>query len=133
MARWESVSVNVGETIMAGAARGHHLFGDVPPDLGGHDCAMIPPEGLLVVLGNCLGMVIALTCKARGVPYRGMTLEVSAEVNDDEHYLDDFRVRITMPEALDDKARRAIAIGESICKTAHTLQRACKVTVEVAE
>ena len=133
MATWQSVSVNVGETIMCGAIRGHKLLGDVPPDLGGHDCALIPPEGLLLTLGNCLGMVIALTCKARGVAYRDMKLEVSAEVNDDENYLDNFHVKITMPEALDDKGRRAVEIGESICKVANTLRRACNVTVEVAE
>ena len=38
-------------------------FGDGPEDLGGNDCTMMPVEGLLVTLGNCVGTVITLACK----------------------------------------------------------------------
>jgi len=48
--------------------------------LGGHDLAMIAPMGVLVVLGNCMGMEIARACKNKGLPYEGMTVEVDLAI-----------------------------------------------------
>lgn len=133
MDQWQSRSVCVGPTILCANVRGHEWFGDVPAAIGGHDTAMIPPEGLLAALGNCMGMVIALTCQARGVPYEGMTLEVTADVIEEEKRLDNFRLTIRMPQALDDKGRRAVEIGESLCKVRGTLLHGAKVEVVLAE
>lgn len=133
MAKWVSRSINLGKHLMCGEIRGHRLFGDLPVDLGGHDTAMEPSEGLLVALGNCLGMVIAAACEARQVPYQGMILDVEAEVIETEHRLDNFQIHIHMPGPLDDNTRRAVAVGQRLCKVHNTLHHWADIKVELAE
>ncbi|HEY3396192.1 MAG TPA: OsmC family protein [Armatimonadota bacterium] len=131
MARWTSKSVNVGPTFFAGEIRGHQLYGDVPMPLGGHDLAMIPPEGLLVVLGNCLGMEIALACKNKGVDYMGMSIEVEAEWDEKEHFLHDFTLKVNMPADLDARAQRTVEAGVKMCTIRNTLMRGAQVDLTV--
>ena len=125
-----STSVNIGPTVFVGEIRGHKLFGDVPPDLGGHDAAMIPPEGLLVVLGNCMGMEIALACKNKGLPYENMRLEVEAEWDEKEHFLSNFKMKIIMPQELDERGRRTVEAGAKLCTIRNTLLRGAEVALE---
>ncbi len=132
MEQWKVVARNIGPTFFSADVRGHKVFGDVPPELGGNDAAPIPPETLLTALGNCMGMVIALTCKAKGVAYEGMELDVTADVVDGGARLDNFVVTIRMAEKPDDRARQVIENAESLCKVANTLMHGAdvKVTIE---
>jgi uncharacterized OsmC-like protein len=41
------------------SARGHRVVCDQPPDNGGSDRGMTPPEYLLVSLGTCAGFYAA--------------------------------------------------------------------------
>jgi uncharacterized OsmC-like protein len=133
MVKCVSHTVNVGPLLFCGEIRGHRVFGDLPEDLGGHDTGMDPFEGLLVALGNCLGMVIAQTCQARGVDYAGLTLDVEADVDSEARRLDNFRVKVHMPGPLDDKTRRAVAAGERLCRVRNTLRHDASVEVELAD
>jgi len=131
MVKWVSRSVNIGPTVFAGEIRGHKIFGDVPEALGGHDMAMIPPEGLLVVLGNCMGMEIALACKNKGVPYEGMTVEVEGEWDPEEHFLSNLRLWVKMPEDLDERGRRTVEAAVKMCTIRNTLMRGAQVEVNL--
>ncbi|MGE5532181.1 MAG: OsmC family protein [Bacteroidota bacterium] len=133
MSKWISRSINLGPTLMHGQIREHRLFGDLPESLGGRDTAMEPSEGLLIALGNCMGMVIAAACEARGVPYLGMILHVEAEVIEGEYRLDNFRLKVHMPGPVDDRTRRAVAAGERLCKVHNTLRHGADVQVQLAE
>jgi putative redox protein len=133
MSKWISRSINLGPTLMYGRIRDHRLFGDLPEKLGGSDAAMEPSEGLLIALGNCMGMVIAAACEARQVPYQGMILDVEAEVVDEDYRLDNFRLTIHMPGPVDDRTRRAVAAGERLCKVHNTLRHGASVQVELKE
>lgn len=133
MAKWMSRSINLGRTLMWGEIRTHRQFGDLPEKLGGQDTAMEPSEGMMIALGNCMGMVIAAACEAREVEYRGMILHVEAEVVEGEYRLDNFQMRIHMPGPLDDKTRRAVQAGERLCKVHNTLQHGAQVKVELVE
>lgn len=133
MSKWVSTAVNVGPTLFAAEVRGHRLFGDVPEALGGHDTAMIPPEGLLAVLANCMGMEIALACRAHDLPYAGMKLTAEAEWDEKEHFLHDFRLTVQMPEKLDDHARRVVEAGAKMCTIRNTLQRGAQVALAIED
>ena len=130
--KWMSASVNIGPTVFAGEARGHRLFADVPPALGGHDAAMIPPEGVLVVLGNCMGMEIALACKNKDIAYAGMTLDVAAEWDEQEHFLSAFKMTIRMPDNMDERARRTVEAGAKLCTIRNTLLRGAQVDLDIS-
>ena len=131
MAKWMSHSVNVGPTFFAGETMGHKLYADVPPALGGNDMAMIPPMGLLVVLGNCMGMEIALACKNKGIAYAGMTLDVEAEWDEQEHFLSAFKMTIRMPAGMDERTRRTVEAGAKMCTIRNTLLRGAQVDLDI--
>ena len=132
MAKWISKSINVGPTFFAGETMGHKLFADVPLALGGNDMAMIPPMGILVILGNCMGMEVALACKNKGIPYEGMTVEVEAEWDEEAHFLTNFKMKVTMPPGMDERARRTVEAGAKMCTTRNTLMRGATVDLEIA-
>lgn len=131
MAKWLSKSINVGPTFFAGDTMGHKIYGGVPPGLGGDDMAMIPPMGLLVVAGNCMGMEIALACKNKGMSYEGMVVEVEAEWDEKEHFLHDFKMTVKMPEGMDEHTRRTVEAGAKMCTVRNTLLRGSKVDLEI--
>ncbi|HCA47961.1 MAG TPA: hypothetical protein DEP45_11610, partial [Armatimonadetes bacterium] len=105
MAKMVADAINVGPTIMCGRARGHSSFTDVPQEKGGTDTAMLPPEMLCAALANCIGMVIALTCREEGIECAGMTVDVEAEPNEEQARLERFTVVVRMPCALSDEQR----------------------------
>jgi len=132
VAKWTAKAINIGPALFCGDIRGHRVFADVPPELGGHDCAAMPPETVLTALGNCMGMVIALACKAHGIPYEGMSLDVEAEVVEAENRLDDFRLTIHMPEGLDEHGQRVVDAAQRLCKVGNTLAHGVKLDVRIA-
>ena len=66
------------KTLFCGEIRGHWPYGDAPEDLGGNDCALLPVEGPLVTLGNCVWTVITLVVKQKSVVYEGMSPDVES-------------------------------------------------------
>jgi len=118
---------NVSKTRFCAQVRGHEMYCDVPPERGGDDSAMLPPESLLASLGNCLGMVIALTCLSKEIPYDGMEVTVTADFVDDGARVDNFRVEVKMPEALDDRQRKIVESACHLCKVGNTLSHGAKV------
>jgi uncharacterized OsmC-like protein len=127
MDSFKTISKNTRDTVFCAEARGYQLFCDAPSSMGGTDAAMVPPEGLLAALGNCLGVVIAVTCKSKGIPYEGMTVEVTADAVDGGKRLDNFRVEVKMPQELDDRQRRIVNGAKELCKVGHTLAHGAKV------
>lgn len=127
MDSFEVISRNTHGTVFCAEARGHQFMCDVPSLMGGTDTAMIPPEGLLASLGNCLGMAIALTCKTKEIPYEGMTVKVSADAVDGGKRLDNFRVEVKMPQELDERQRRIVESAKEMCKVGHTLSHGARV------
>jgi len=133
MTTWSARSTNIGPIAFAGRIRDHHYFYDVPAEEGGNDVAAMPPESLLSALGSCMGMVVALSCQARDIPYEGMHVQVEAEVNDEQNRLENFHLTIHMPATLSDKQRRAVENAEALCKVRNTLLAATEVHVEIAD
>lgn len=118
---------NTRDTVFCAEARGYQLYCDAPSSMGGTDAAMVPPESLLAALGNCLGVVVALTCKNKGIPYEGMTVTVTADAVDGGKRLDNFRVEVKMPQELDERQRRIVEGAKELCKVGHTLAHGAKV------
>ncbi|MEN6547686.1 MAG: OsmC family protein [Armatimonadia bacterium] len=118
---------NVGKTRFCGESRGHQTFCDVTADRGGEDAAMLPPESLAASLGNCLGIVIAVTCLNKGIPYEGMEVKVTADFVDDASRVDNFRCEVKMPEELDARQRKIVESACHLCKVGNTLTHGAKV------
>ena len=69
----------VGGVKFEAATRGHRVVCDQPPDNGGKDEGMTPPEFLLVSLGTCAGFYAAQYLKTRSLAIDGLEVKVSAE------------------------------------------------------
>lgn len=125
-------AVNTGGVKFCAESRGHSMFCDIPHPMGGTDTAMTPVEALLGALGNCLGTVIALACGNKGIPFEGLSVEVSADLNEEEHRLDNFKVTVTMPGPVDEAVKRAIFAAEPLCNVHNTLTSGAKVETIIA-
>ena len=75
----EVVAEYNGGTRFAVAARGHRAICDQPPDNGGADSGMTPPEFLLASLATCAGFYAAQYLNARQLPAQGLRVTVAAE------------------------------------------------------
>ena len=132
MATVTAKSVNTGGVTFCAESRGHSMFCDIPQPMGGTDTAMTPVEALLGALGNCLGTVIALVCGNKGIPYEGLSVEVAADLNEEKHRLDNFKVTVHMPGPVDEAVKRAILAAETLCNVHNTLTSGAQVETIIA-
>jgi uncharacterized OsmC-like protein len=88
---------HLGEVKFEALSRGHRVICDQPPDNGGGDTGMTPPEFLLVSLATCAGFYAAQYLKTRGLPADGLEVKVTAEKMLRPARLGSFRIEVTTP------------------------------------
>ena len=93
----EVVIEHLGNVKFAAETRGHRVICDQPPDNGGADEGMTPPELLLASLGTCAGFYAAQYLKARSLPSQGLRVRVTAEKALQPARLGSFRIEVTVP------------------------------------
>ena len=124
--RVEVTAKNIGPTVFSANIRGHEVKADVPEAMGGTDTAPLPPELFLASLAECFGMVAAIHCRDRGIPYEGMTVTVSAEKAEEngEEYWKGYKLHCHFPQELPQErldaimrhARKACSVRGSIIR-----------------
>lgn len=128
----EVTAKNVGPTVFSADIRGYEVKADAPESVGGTGTAPCPPEILLTALAECFGIVAALHCKQRGIPYEGMTVTVSAESaeEDGEEYWTNFKLHVHFPEKLpDDRLEAIMRHAKKACSVRGTIMRPVDVEV----
>jgi uncharacterized OsmC-like protein len=88
---------HLGDVKFEAETRGHRVVCDQPPDNGGSDEGMTPPEFLLVSLGTCAGFYAAQYLKARNLPNQGLQIRVSAEKAAHPARVGSFRIEVIAP------------------------------------
>ena len=111
-------------------ARGHRVICDQPPENGGSDSGMTPPEFLLVSLGTCAGFYAAQYLKTRSLPPDGLKVRVTAEKTGKPVRLDQFQIEVTVAD-LDPHHMDGISRAVKSCLIHHTLLGASTVNVVV--
>jgi putative redox protein len=89
--------VHLGNVKFEAVTRGHRVISDQPPDNGGSDSGMTPPEFLLVSLGTCAGFYAAQYLKTRSLSAEGLKIKVTAEKAAQPARLGRFHVEVTAP------------------------------------
>ena len=89
---------HLGNVKFEAATRGHRVVCDQPPDNGGNDAGMTPPEFLLVSLGTCAGFYAAQYLKLHSLPSEGLEINVSAEKAKAPARLGTFRIEVLTPD-----------------------------------
>jgi len=112
-------------------ARQHTIACDQPPENGGFDEGMTPPELLLAALGSCAGFYVAQYMRKHKLPGEGMLVHVSAEKLKNPARMDDFHIEVQMPLELDAEHRNGVELAVHHCLIHNTLLHPPQIAVEV--
>ena len=112
-------------------ARGHSVICDQPPENGGADAGMTPPEFLLASLGTCAGFYALQYLKFRNLPLEGLSVRVSAEKAMQPARLGSFRIDVEAPGAEDPKHHQGLIRAVEKCLIHHTLLNPPKIEIVV--
>src|SRR5690242_8607277 len=89
-------------------ARQHTIACDQPPENGGYDEGMTPPELLLASLGSCAGFYAVMYLKKHKLPTQGTRVHVSADKAKNPARMEDFRITVDVPADFTDEQKKGI-------------------------
>ena len=121
---------HLGNVEFEAIARGHRVICDQPPDNGGSDRGMTPPEFLLASLGTCAGFYAAQYLKTRNLPAGGLEVRVHAEKAMQPARVGQFRVEVFVP-SLDAHHEAGILRAVKACLIHNTLLHAPSIETVV--
>ena len=112
-------------------ARQHTIVCDQPPENGGYDEGMTPPELLLASLGSCVGFYAVMYLKKRKLSTEGTRVHVTAEKAKAPARLQNFRITVQVPTEFSDDQKRGIEEAVHQCLIHNTLLNPPKISLEV--
>src|ERR1700751_4232462 len=114
-------------------ARQHTIACDQPPENGGFDEGMTPPELLLASLASCAGFYAAQYLRKFKLATEGTRVRVVADKAKEPARLDNFRIEIETPLELTDQHRQGVERAVHHCLIHNTLLHAPKITIDLKE
>ncbi len=114
-------------------ARQHTILTDQPPENGGHDEGMTPPELLLASLGSCAGFYAAQYLRKHKLAVEGTRVRVTADKLKDPARIDNFRIEVEAPTALTEQQRAGVEDAVHHCLIHNTLLQAPSMTIEIKQ
>lgn len=112
------------------AARGHRIVCDQPPENGGADSGMTPPEFLLASLATCAGFYAAQYLNARKLPAEGLKVTVTAGKALQPARLDSFRIEVHTGE-LDERHEAGVLRAVKACLIHNTLHAGPAIDIAI--
>ena len=113
-------------------SRSHTILCDQPPDNGGEDSGMTPPELLLASLGSCAAFYAVQYLKTRNLAQSGVEVSVTAEKLKQPARLGNFHVRVTCPVALSEEHTQGLMRSVHHCLVHNTLLAPPQIEIELA-
>lgn len=103
-------------------ARNHRVLSDQPPDNGGADEGMTPPELFLASLGTCAAFYAAEYLNTRALPADGLQVRVSGEKGGKPVRITSIQISVTAPGVdSDDRHREGLRRAAGRCLIHNTL------------
>jgi len=113
-------------------ARAHSIISDQPPENGGFDEGMTPPELLLASLGSCAGYYAAEYLRKHKLASEGTRVRVVCDkVKDPLVRLSNFVIEVNAPVELSEKHRKGVHEAVERCLVHNTLRHAPKISINV--
>jgi uncharacterized OsmC-like protein len=112
-------------------ARQHSIACDQPPENGGFDEGMTPPELLLASLGSCAGYYAVQYMRKHKLQSQGTVVRVSAEKLKMPARMDNFRIEIEMGTELNAEHRTGVEQAVHHCLIHNTLLSSPRIAVQV--
>ncbi len=114
-------------------ARQHIISCDQPPENGGYDEGMTPPELLLAALASCAGFYAAQYLRKFKLATEGTRVRVVADKAKDPARLENFRIEIETPVELTAQHREGVEQSVHHCLIHNTLLNPPKIAIEIKE
>lgn len=112
-------------------ARQHEITSDQPPENGGFDEGMTPPELFLASLGACAGFYAAQYLKKRKLATEGTRVRVTAEKLLGPARLGNFRIEVELPLAISEEHRKGVEDAVHHCLIHNTLLQPPQIAIDV--
>jgi putative redox protein len=122
---------HLGAVQFAIKAREHTIVSDQPAENGGFDEGMTPPELFLSSLGSCAGFYAAQYLKKKGLASEGTMVRVFAEKAKNPARLDNFKIEVDVPAAVDEEHRKGVEEAVHHCLIHNTLLHPPTITLDV--
>jgi uncharacterized OsmC-like protein len=104
---------------------------DQPPDNGGEDNGMTPPELLLASLGSCAAFYAVQYLKSRNLADSGVEVSVTAEKLKQPARLGNFHIRVVSPAALTEEQTQGLMRSVHHCLIHNTLLSPPEIAIEL--
>lgn len=115
-------------------ARQHTIPCDQPPENGGYDEGMTPPELLLASLASCAGFYAAQYLRKFKLATEGTHVRITADrVKEPVARLDNFRIEIETPVDLPDQHRAGVERAVHHCLIHNTLLHPPKIAIDIKQ
>ena len=112
-------------------ARQHSIACDQPPENGGYDEGMTPPELMLASLGSCAAFYAAQYLRKHKLADEGTSVRVTAEKLKDPARLGEFHIEVESPVELNEKHRQGVEEAVHHCLIHNTLLHPPKIEIRV--
>jgi uncharacterized OsmC-like protein len=113
-------------------ARSHTILCDQPPENGGEDSGMTPPELLLASLGSCAAFYAVEYLRARNLAKSGVEVSVTADKLKQPARLGNFRVHVVCPVALTEEQTAGLMRSVHHCLVHNTLLAPPEIEIDLA-
>jgi len=113
-------------------ARQHSIACDQPPENGGFDEGMTPPELLLASLGSCAAFYASQYLRKYKLATEGTRVRITADkVTAPVARIDNFRIQIETPVELSDQHRAGVERAVHHCLIHNTLLHPPQIAIEI--
>ena len=112
-------------------ARQHVIACDQPPENGGFDEGMTPPELMLASLASCAGFYAAAYLKKHRLAESGTKVRVTADKVKAPARLDNFEIEVEVPVNLTDEQRKGVEDAVHHCLIHNTLLAPPTITLGI--
>ena len=92
---------------------------------------MTPPELFASALGSCAGFYAAHYLKKKGLVPQGTVVRVFAEKAKNPARLDNFKIEVDVPAAVDEEHRKGVEEAVHHCLIHNTLRNPPTITLEI--
>ncbi|HUX27495.1 MAG TPA: OsmC family protein [Terracidiphilus sp.] len=123
---------HLGEVKFAIQSRSHTVVCDQPPENGGEDSGMTPPELLLASLASCAAFYAVQYLKTRNLAESGVEVSVTAEKLKPPARLGNFRIQVDCPVLLTEEQTEGLNRAVRHCMVHNTLLSPPQITIELA-
>jgi len=115
-------------------SRQHTIACDQPPENGGFDEGMTPPELLLASLGSCAAFYASQYLRKLKLATEGTRVRITADkVKEPVARVDHFRIEIETPLELTDQHRAGVERAVHHCLIQNTLLHPPKIAIDIKE